>query len=87
MRTLLAFLIDQEGPPVADRHWRAVGDADLFAGLRVVEHAAKINCGGGKVNVWEVDLGMQLDQILLRVSLVVDFEHLGGKKTKQNRKE
>lgn len=71
-----AFLVTQESPPVGHRQWGAVCDPDLFTSLCVVEHTAKIHCGGGEVQVGEVHLGVQLHQVLLWVSLVVDFKVL-----------
>lgn len=70
------FLVIQESPPVGHRQRGAVCDPDLFTSLCVVEHTAKIHCRGGEVQVGEVDLSVQLHQILLWVSLVVDFKEL-----------
>lgn len=51
----------------------------MSTGFCVVEHTAKIHCGGGEVQVGEVDLSMQLHHVLLWVSLVVDFKELEKK--------
>lgn len=70
------FLVIQESPPVSHRQWRAVCDPNVLTSFGVVEHTAKIHCGGGEVQVGEVDLSVQRHQILLWVSLIVDFQDL-----------
>lgn len=51
-------LVIQESPAVGNRQRRAVGDGDFSLSLCVVEHTAKIHCGGGEVEVGEMDLSM-----------------------------
>ncbi len=64
---------------VGHRQRGTVGDGDFSVSLCVVEHTAKIHCGGGEVEVGEVDLSVQLHHVLLWVSLVVYLEELEEK--------
>lgn len=70
------FPVSQEDPVVGHGQRRAVGDGDLPAGPRKVEHAAKVHRGVREVEVGEVDLSVQLHLVLLWVSLVVYLKDL-----------
>lgn len=70
------FLVFQESPVVGHRQWRAVGDSDYSFSGCAVEHTAKVNRGGGELEVGDVDLSTQPHYVFLWVSLIVHMKEL-----------
>jgi len=61
----------QKCPAVGHRQRRAVSDREYFTSFCAVEHTAEVHRSGGEVEVWVVDLSMQLHRVLLWMSQVM----------------